>query len=120
MPALTRTLTAALTRTRALANPHVRLYTSVRTAHLERAHELPPAAIIYRGRRYDFDESLTSGLELVQTSTLGAAVLLARSPVTVLEVNEPLMVSSLRLSALAVAVLRVRGKLTGRRTAIVT
>lgn len=105
---------------RPLSNRHVRLYTSVRTAHLERAHELPPAAIVYHGRRYDFDESLTDGLELVQTSALGAAVLLARSRVTVLEVNEPLMVSSLRMSALAVAAVRLRGLLTGRRAAVVS
>jgi glycosyltransferase involved in cell wall biosynthesis len=103
-----------------LRSTRVRLYSTLRTAHLERAHRLSPAAIVYLTQRYDFDESLTEGLELVRTSPLGAAVLLARSPVDVLEINEPLMVQSLRMTALAVAAVRVRGALTRRRTAVVS
>lgn len=106
--------------TKHLTCNHARLYVSVRTAHLERARQSPPAAIVYQARRYDFDESLTAGLELVQASPLRAAVLLARSPLTVLEINEPLMVASLRTAALAVVAVRLRGLLTRRRVEIVT
>jgi glycosyltransferase involved in cell wall biosynthesis len=92
----------------------VRLYQTVRSAHLERARALSPATIIYRGTRYDFDRSLAHGLDLVPAGPIRAAWLLARSSVRQLEVNEPLMVSSLRRTALAIAVLRVRARMTGR------
>lgn len=89
-----------------LVSRRARLYESVRTAHLERAHELAPAAIVYRVKRYDFDEELAKGLELVQASPLQAALLLRRSKLDVLEINEPLMASSLPASALAVFAVR--------------
>ena len=75
--------------------PAVRLYESLRTAHLERAHQLAPASIVHRVTRYDFDESLAVGLDLVQAGPVRAAWLVGRSGVRVLEVNEPLMTSSL-------------------------
>lgn len=85
------------------ALPRVRLYETLRTAHLERAHELAPASIVYRRRRYDFDTGLARGLDLVEAGPARAAWVLARSDVRELEINEPLMVSSLRRSALALA-----------------
>ena len=91
-----------------LSTSSARLYLSLRSAHLERAHALPPAAIIFTARRYDFDESLVEGLDLVEVSPLGAVTLLARSRLEVLEINEPLMVASLRMTALSVAVVRPR------------
>lgn len=91
---------------RSLSSSRVRLYESVRTAHLERAHELTPAAIVYRVRRYDFDEEIARGLELAQAGPLGAALLLRRSRISALEINEPLMLSSLPMSALAVFAVR--------------
>jgi glycosyltransferase involved in cell wall biosynthesis len=103
-----------------LSLPHARLYITLRSAHLERAHALPPAAIVYTTRRYDFDESLTEGLELVQVSPLGAVLLLTRSRLDVVEINEPLMTASLRMTALAVAAIRVRGLLTRHRTTVVS
>lgn len=89
-------------------HPRVRLYETVRTAHLERAHTLVPASIVYGHRRYDFDEAVASGLDLVQADLLGTARVLWRSPVRALEVNEPLMSSGLRRAAVAVAVARLR------------
>ena len=78
------------------ASSRVRLYETVRTAHLERARELAPASIVYRRRRYDFDPAVAAGLDLIEAGPVGAAVVLARSDVRELEINEPLMVSSLR------------------------
>jgi len=98
----------------------VRLYQTVRSAHLERARHLSPATIVYGGTRYDFDRSLAHGLDLVPAGPIQAAWLLARSSVRHLEVNEPLMVSSLRRTALSIAVLRVRGRVFGRRTSFVS
>ncbi|TFD69794.1 glycosyltransferase family 4 protein [Cryobacterium ruanii] len=97
-----------------------RLYRTLRSAHLERAHELPPAAILFRIKRYDFHEELTRGLVVVQAHPVRAAWLLARSPVTTLEIGEPLMLSSVWASALAIGALRLRTLLGGRRSTIVS
>lgn len=84
-----------------------RLYESIRTAHLERAHRLSPAAIVYRERRYDYDPALAEGLEVVRAGLLRAALLLRRSRLDALEVNEPLMRSSILATSLAVFGVRV-------------
>ncbi|MDJ0349979.1 glycosyltransferase family 4 protein [Cryobacterium sp. PH29-G1] len=97
-----------------------RLYRTLRSAHLERAHELPTAAILYRIKRYDFHEELTEGLVVLQARPVSAAWKLARSPVTILEICEPLMLSSVWASALAISALRLRARLGGRPATIVT
>ena len=97
-----------------------RLYESIRTAHLERAHQLAPAAILYRGRRYDFDADLARGLELIEAGPIKAAVILARSRLTALEINEPLMLSSLPATAIALLALAVRRLLGGKRVLVVS
>ena len=97
-----------------------RLYESIRTAHLERARQLEPAAILYRQKRYDFDEQLTEGLELVHANRLEAALLLARSRVRQLEINEPLMLSSLPATVLALVAGRLAEAVGGRRAQVVT
>ena len=102
------------------ASSRVRLYETVRTAHLERARELTPASIVYRRRRYDFDPAVAAGLDLIEAGPVGAAVVLARSDVRELEINEPLMVSSLRRTALALAAVTVAGWARRRRTVVVT
>jgi glycosyltransferase involved in cell wall biosynthesis len=97
-----------LASARRITGTRVRLYQTVRTAHLERAHDLAPATIVFGSRRYDFEADLTSGLELIQASPARAALLLATSGVTELEINEPLMRSSARATTLALAALRLR------------
>jgi glycosyltransferase involved in cell wall biosynthesis len=97
-----------------------RLYQTVRSAHLERARQLSPATILYRETRYDFDRTLADGLTLVPAGPARAAWLLARSSVRQLEVNEPLMVSSLRRTALSMAVLQLRSRLGGPRVRFVS
>ncbi|PPF85567.1 glycosyl transferase family 1 [Subtercola sp. Z020] len=98
----------------------VRLYESVRTAHLERAHELQPASILYRVKRYDFEDTLARGLHLVRVGPLSGALLIARSRIETLEINEPLMLSSLASTSLALLALKVRHALGGKRTTVVT
>lgn len=97
-----------------------RLYESVRSAHLERARQLQPATIVYREKRYDFDERLTDGLDLVHANRLRAALLLARSRVRQLEVNEPLMLSSLPATVLTLVAIRLAEALGGHHTQVVT
>lgn len=105
-------------------SPHlgrrVRLYQTLRTAHLERAAELAPATILFRARRYDFDEDLAARLDLVQAGPLRAAGLLLRYRIDEIEINEPLMRSSVRGSAVALAAVRLRDLVTGHRTRVVS
>ncbi len=104
----------------ALRLPRARLYHTLRSAYLERAHKLPPATIVFKVKRYDFQESLTEGLDVIQAGPARAAGLLARSPVRQLEINEPLMLSSVTGSALAVAALRLRSLFDRRRVSVVS
>ncbi|MEY9851971.1 glycosyltransferase involved in cell wall biosynthesis [Leifsonia sp. EB41] len=110
-------MTMTATRT---AHRDVRLYEVVRSAHLERAHDFEPATIIYRDRRYDYDASLEPGLDLTQAGDVRAARIIARSHVQTLEVNEPLMLSAARRTALSVAAVRAVDALRGSHTSIVS
>ena len=107
-------------RTGRLLSSRARLYRTIRTAHLEQVRELAPATIIYRATRYDFDPSAAVGLDLRRAGPIRAAVMLARSTVTEIEVNEPLMRYGVRGAALAVAALRLRAGFGGRRASIVS
>ncbi|HEX8511350.1 MAG TPA: glycosyltransferase [Propionibacteriaceae bacterium] len=98
----------------------VRLYHRVRSAHLERAKQLPRATILYGDKRYDFDEGLASRLDLVHARSWRAAVFLFRHQVAVLEINEPLTLYSARFTALALLALRLRRLLGLPRTRVVT
>lgn len=99
---------------------HARLYQTLRTAHLERAHELSPATILYRTRRYDFDDRLVEGLDLVAATPFRAARLLFSSRVVRLEINEPLMLPSLPGTVAAIGALRLRAVLHGTTAMVVT
>ena len=98
----------------------VRLYRVVRTAHLDRAHQMEPATILYAERRYDFDEDLTAGLDLRRTGPLQAARLLLTSDVRAVEVNEPASLHDVRWTAACLSALLLRSVLRGRRPLIVT
>jgi len=103
-----------------IVTTRARLYRTLRSAYLERAHLLPEATILFRVKRYDFQESLVDGLAVIQAGPVRAAWLLARSPVTTLEINEPLMLSSVWGSSLAIIGLRARAVLGGPRATIVS
>jgi glycosyltransferase involved in cell wall biosynthesis len=98
----------------------VRVYHDVRTAHLERFHALPPASVLFQRQRYDFDAALAQGLDLTRVSLPRLAVVLLRSRVTSVEVNEPLMRSGLPVAATAVAAVRTARLLGRPRTQVVT
>lgn len=106
-----------LVRTR---HPRVRVYQQVRTAHLERAHEFVPATILFGSRRYDYDESLTPGLDLHRTGLVRTAMAIVRSDCRVVEVNEPAMRSGLLRAAIAVVAARGGARLRGRSPLVVT
>lgn len=99
---------------------NARLYEVVRSAHLERAHDFEPAAILYRSRRYDYDASLESGLDLTQAGDVAAARILVRSGISTLEVNEPLMLSAAARTALSIAALRLVDRARRQHTSVVS
>ena len=100
--------------------PRVRVYHQVRTAHLERAAQLPPAAILFANKRYDFAEELTHGLELVPARGWRSAWWLLRNPAEVVEVNEPLMLPAARSTAAALCGLGLSRLLGRPRTRVVS
>lgn len=92
----------------------MRVYETLRSAHLERAQALDPSSIIYRSRRYDFDASLAEGLDVLQAGTTRMVLLLAASRVRYLEVNEPLMRGGLRRTATAMVIARWAARIRRR------
>lgn len=86
----------------------VQLYDVVRTAHLERAAELGNATILYKARRYDFDEAIASRVAVKRAGILRAAWFALTQPIDVLEVNEPLVESAAPRSAAVIAAARLR------------
>ena len=81
---------------------------------------MSPASIIYRRRRYDFDESLADGLDLMQAGAIEMAAILACSEPSAVEVNEPLQLGGLPRTALAVGTARILRLLRRRDIRIVT
>lgn len=98
---------------------HVRVYRSLRSAHLERAQAMAPASILYTRRRDDFDESLTNGLDILQGNVLRLFGTLVRSGPELVEINEPLMRDGLAHGLAAVLAARLSGLLRGRLVRIV-
>lgn len=90
-----------------VVSEHVRVYDQVRSVHLERAVQSGPVTILYGARRYDFDESLADRVDVIQCGLTRMALKLAGAKVRVLEINEPLLLSGVMRSAVAVAVVRM-------------
>ncbi|MET1005199.1 MAG: glycosyltransferase [Propionibacteriaceae bacterium] len=103
-----------------LQHRNVRAYEVLRTAHLERARTFAPASILYRTTRYDFDSTLTEGLDLVACGYSRLVVILSSNRVDRLEINEPLARGGLLMGACAVAAVRIGGLVRRRRTAVVS
>jgi glycosyltransferase involved in cell wall biosynthesis len=99
----------------------VRVYGSLRTAHLERFRETEPADVLYTGTRRDFDESLIDPAHPpVRLSRWSVIRRLARAPYAVVEINEPAMVDRWGFLLALVGTVRLAGALHRRRTSIVT
>jgi glycosyltransferase involved in cell wall biosynthesis len=103
-----------------VTEPAVRVYTHLRTAHLERFRHMTPAQVLYVGTRYDFDEDLVDRANPPQRrSRVGVIRELLRRQPSVLEINEPTMVSAWPFLLAQAATVRLCGALTQRRTTIV-
>lgn len=100
--------------------PALRIYASLRTAHLERFREMVPAQVRFHRTRYDYDESLADPDAVPRrTSRLGVVAELARRPYRVVEVNEPIMPERWPDLAAQIVAARLRGLLSRRRELVV-
>ena len=98
----------------------LRIYASLRTAHLERFAQLAPADVLYHRTRYDYDAGLADPVRPPrQVSRFGALRVLARTHYDIVELNEPIMTRRWPDLAAQLAVLRVRAALTRRPTTVV-
>ncbi|MDR7382453.1 glycosyltransferase [Promicromonospora iranensis] len=99
---------------------HVTVWTTLRSAHLERARADDPTVLVYQDRRDDFDEDLAAGLALQRCRTRHLPALLWRLAPDTVEINEPLMRNGVRRAAVTVAAVRLHGLLRQRRTRVVS
>jgi glycosyltransferase involved in cell wall biosynthesis len=83
----------------------LRVYDSVRTAHLERLRNEPEVHLVYRHSSYDFDKAMADEVSIAQSTRLGIARRIISGEYRIVELNEPLMLaawpSSLLYSAAA-------------------
>jgi glycosyltransferase involved in cell wall biosynthesis len=97
-----------------------RVYTNLRTAHLERFRTMVPARVLYTDTRYDFDTSLIDATDPpVRRSRAGVVGELLRRHHDVVEINEPTMVTEWPFLLAQVGAVRLRGLVSRRRTAVV-
>ena len=99
---------------------NARLYHTVRTAHLERAAELPPADILYGVRRYDFHEAAAQHVSVEQLSDFRTALAVAQRGYAALEINEPIALETVRRSALSLVAVGLMDLLHARHTLVTT
>ena len=93
----------------------VQLYEVARTAHLERITGADGVTLLYREKRYDFDERVADGVRIEHAGLLGTVWYAATHPVDLVEVNEPLVVRASLRSLLFIGTARIRAFLTRRR-----
>ncbi len=99
----------------------VRVYEGLRSAHLERFHELEPATVFHADRNYDFADELVEGLDIRRfDGSVELVKRLLRADVRQLEVNEPLMLSAVKNSLLATLTVRIAARLRGRQVSVVS
>lgn len=101
-------------------SPALRIYASLRTAHLERFREMAPAQVLYHRTRYDYDERVADpGAVPRRVGRWGAIAELARHSYRVVEVNEPIMTDRWPDLIGQIAAARVRGLVTGKEVRLV-
>jgi glycosyltransferase involved in cell wall biosynthesis len=98
----------------------LRIYASVRTAHLERFQHMVHSDVLYHRTRYDFDPELAKALpEFRQVSRRDVLRRLATRSYAAVEINEPIMVDRWKDLLAQIALIRLRDLLTWHRTRIV-
>ncbi|NYD68415.1 glycosyltransferase family 4 protein [Agromyces atrinae] len=88
------------------------MYDVVRTAHLERIVDRPGTVVLYRSRRYDFDESIAGRVDLRRAGVVGAFVYGLRHRIDVIEINEPFIARAAPRSLAVILGARLRAAVT--------
>lgn len=91
----------------------VQLYEVARTAHLERIVGVERVTLLYREKRYDFDENVARSVRIERAGLLRTVWYAATHPVDLVEVNEPLVTRAALRSLLFIATARLRSLFTG-------
>lgn len=82
-----------MTRTHSSTEPTVlRLYESVRTAHVELLAAMVPGVLLYRETMYDWHIGAVPPVPVHQASRLGVVRAILRTRARFVEINEPLMI----------------------------
>ena len=97
----------------------VKLYDVIRSAHLERFRDDVSTTILYVSHRYDFDPSLTIGLDLHKRGVLGVFWFALVNHIDVLEINEPLMVAAAPRTLAAILGTKLRSLVRRGKAAMV-
>lgn len=91
----------------------VQLYEVARTAHFERMDESRDVTLLFREKRYDFDQSLAARARAQQAGMLKSMLYAASHRVDIIEVNEPLVVRATIRSLVFTSAARLRARLLG-------
>lgn len=94
----------------------LKIYDEVRTAHLERVADRR-TTILYRQRRYDFDDGLASQIDVRRAGAVRTLLWAYRHPVDVIEIAEPFVIGAAPRSLAAVVGNRLRAAIGGERRA---
>jgi glycosyltransferase involved in cell wall biosynthesis len=98
-----------------------RIYSSLRTAHLERFAEMTPAEVLYVGTRSDFDESLVDPANPPRRMTSWQVIRRVVShEYAVIEVNEPASVERWPFLLVLTLAIRLAGLVRRRRARVVS
>jgi len=95
----------------------VKLYHVIRSAHLERIRSDSSTTLLYVTRRYDFDPSLATGVDLRKRGVLGGFWFALLNDIDVLEINEPLMLVAAPRTLATILGTRLRSSLLRREAA---
>lgn len=97
----------------------VQLYEVARTAHLERIDGDDEVTLLYREKRYDFDEAVAGRAKPLRAGFISSCRFAIRNDIDIIEVNEPLVTRAAVRSLAFVWAARVRAKLRSRPRPIV-
>lgn len=92
----------------------VQVYEVARTAHLERARELADVTMLYRGKRYDYDQQAATKIDARRAGIIASAWFGLTNDVDVIEVNEPMVVRASVRSVVFIIAARARAKIVRR------
>lgn len=97
----------------------LRIYDTVRAAHLERMNQFRPSMLVYRARSYDFEEGELTANITRRAGRLRTMAAIVRTRPAIVELNEPGQLNAWPSTLLYTSLIRFLNMLKLRRTRIV-